>query len=194
MDDIMTRLKYLRKVNNLSQPKLAKSIGVSQGNVGDWESGRSKPSLQSIATISEKYNVSTDWLIKGTGIGPGEEYIINDNNSTLIMEESKRYTQPSNEAAFIDLDEEILFLFSKLDKKDKEELLALTRIKAETGRFRHNGLNDIENDIIDMFRGLDTEDQRQVINFIKFTYQNRTIKKGESFVSTSEEAAGRESA
>lgn len=65
MYDLIDRIKYLRKVNGLSQAAFAAKIGVSQGNVGDWERYRSAPSLTAIGAIVKAFNISADWLLFG---------------------------------------------------------------------------------------------------------------------------------
>ena len=42
-------IKILRTQRGVSQTRLAKEIGVSAGNIGDWEIGRSKPGLERVA-------------------------------------------------------------------------------------------------------------------------------------------------
>lgn len=72
MEDLISRLKYLRTYYNLTQPEFAKIINVSRGNVGDWETGRSKPTVAALSKISDRFNISIDWLLKGIGAGPGQ--------------------------------------------------------------------------------------------------------------------------
>ena len=45
-------LKQLRAKKGVSQLELAKAIGVSNGNVGDWERGRSKPGYDALIALS----------------------------------------------------------------------------------------------------------------------------------------------
>jgi len=59
------RIKELRKAEGISQAKLAESIGVSPGNVGEWELGRSKPGADALISLSKYFNVSTDYLLCG---------------------------------------------------------------------------------------------------------------------------------
>lgn len=67
MNDIGKRIKELRKKHHLSQTTFANRIGVSSGNVGDWESDKKKstPSAKAILAISREFQVSTDWIISG---------------------------------------------------------------------------------------------------------------------------------
>lgn len=65
IEDIITRLKQLREKNHLSQKEFGEIIGFSQGNIGDWERGRSLPSIKAIITIVNQFNVTSDWLLLG---------------------------------------------------------------------------------------------------------------------------------
>lgn len=72
MRNIGSRLKQIRQMFNLTQPAFAKAIGVSSGNVSDWENGRSNPGAQALIAISNQFKISTDWLLKGGALGPAE--------------------------------------------------------------------------------------------------------------------------
>ena len=50
-------LKELRAKKCMTQAQLAKAIGVSPGNVGDWETGKSKPGYTALATLSRIFEV-----------------------------------------------------------------------------------------------------------------------------------------
>ncbi|MFT9496333.1 helix-turn-helix domain-containing protein [Anaerosolibacter sp.] len=70
--NISERLKYLRKLNKLSQDDVSEHIGASRGNISDWERGRSKPGADALRELSRFYKVSIDWLVTGEGRGPDE--------------------------------------------------------------------------------------------------------------------------
>lgn len=57
-------LKELRAKKGLTQTQLAKKAGVSVGNVGDWESGKSKPGYNALASLSRVFEVSADYLLE----------------------------------------------------------------------------------------------------------------------------------
>lgn len=61
------RLKYWRDANGLSQRALASSLGVSQGYVGNIEANRSEPSRNFLKKLNERFGVSVDWVLNGTG-------------------------------------------------------------------------------------------------------------------------------
>lgn len=69
------RLKYQRAMFNISQEKLAEIIGCSTQYIYQIESGRCKPSIDTLLSISEYFGTSIDYLLKG-----------NDNNSNDILD------------------------------------------------------------------------------------------------------------
>ncbi|MBQ8522718.1 MAG: helix-turn-helix transcriptional regulator [Clostridia bacterium] len=56
-------LKDLMIDNNLNQVKLAKLVGVRQGQVSEWLKGKSKPGYDSLKTLAIALNVSADVLL-----------------------------------------------------------------------------------------------------------------------------------
>lgn len=56
-------LKELRTRKGVSQIELAKAIGVSNGNVGDWERGRSKPGFDALIALSRFFEISPARLL-----------------------------------------------------------------------------------------------------------------------------------
>ena len=60
------RIQYLRKQKGCSQEELADKIGVSRQAVSKWESEQALPDLDKIILISEFFDVTTDYLLKGT--------------------------------------------------------------------------------------------------------------------------------
>lgn len=66
-------IKSLRTEKGLSQTQLAKEIGVSAGNIGDWEIGRSKPGYVALAALSRFFEVSADYLLELTPEKTGNE-------------------------------------------------------------------------------------------------------------------------
>lgn len=64
--EIAERIQSLRKSKGLSQEELADKIGVSRQAVSKWESAQSTPDIDKIILISEYFEVTTDYIIKGT--------------------------------------------------------------------------------------------------------------------------------
>ena len=61
------RLASFRKSLELSQRALAAQLGVSGGYIGQIEADHIAPSRLILETISERYNLSSDWLLNGHG-------------------------------------------------------------------------------------------------------------------------------
>lgn len=59
-------LKELRTQKGVKQTDIAEAIGVSNGNVGDWERGRSKPGYDSLIALSRYFGVTADYLLEIT--------------------------------------------------------------------------------------------------------------------------------
>lgn len=57
-----TKLKELREKNKLNQSELASIFNVTQGTVGNWETERRTPDLETIKKIANYFNVSVDYL------------------------------------------------------------------------------------------------------------------------------------
>lgn len=57
-------LKDLRSKSGISQGQLAKSVGVSPGNVSDWEVGKTKPGHVALAALARFFGVSADYLLE----------------------------------------------------------------------------------------------------------------------------------
>lgn len=66
---IAERLKAIRKKAGLSQASFAKELGISQGNVGTWETGKSLPGALALKVINQKFDYSIDWILTGKGQG-----------------------------------------------------------------------------------------------------------------------------
>lgn len=63
--NIADRIQYLRKQKGLSQEELADKIGVSRQAVSKWESKQSTPDLDKILVMSDLFEVTTDYILKG---------------------------------------------------------------------------------------------------------------------------------
>lgn len=63
--NIADRIQHLRKGRGISQEELADLAGVSRQAVSKWESEQSMPDLDKIIILSEYFDVTTDYLLKG---------------------------------------------------------------------------------------------------------------------------------
>ena len=62
---IADRIQYLRKQKGYSQEELADKVGVSRQAVSKWESEQSMPDLEKIIVMSDLFEVTTDYILKG---------------------------------------------------------------------------------------------------------------------------------
>lgn len=79
--ELKDKILKLRKTKGFSQQELADQLGVSRQSISKWELGESLPDLNNIITLSEVFNVSTDYLLKEEVV----ENEINRDKSQKIM-------------------------------------------------------------------------------------------------------------
>lgn len=61
--DFSINLKNFRKSLKLNQTEFANKLNVNQTNISDWETGRSRPTLDVFIKICMTYNISADELL-----------------------------------------------------------------------------------------------------------------------------------
>lgn len=61
--DFSQRIVTIRKQHNLTQEKVGELVNLSQRSVANWESGTRSPSIPTLIELSEKFNVSVDYLL-----------------------------------------------------------------------------------------------------------------------------------
>lgn len=61
------RIKELRKALGFTQHEFADRLGISRGNIGSYEVGKSNPGGSVITLICKTFNVSEAWLRTGDG-------------------------------------------------------------------------------------------------------------------------------
>ena len=59
----MTNLRKIRKAKGMRQKKLADALGVTQGTVSAWESGRWDPTVENLRAVAKVLGVTVDELI-----------------------------------------------------------------------------------------------------------------------------------
>ena len=63
MNKLSERLVEVLKANGISQNALAKKIGMSQGVVNNYCTGKREPSLDVLVLICKELNESADYLL-----------------------------------------------------------------------------------------------------------------------------------
>ena len=70
------RIAALRRQANMSQSELAQRIQVSPSAVGMYEQGRREPSADTIVALSEIFEVTTDYLLKGRPVDMADQQAV----------------------------------------------------------------------------------------------------------------------
>ena len=60
------RLKELRKKTQLTQSEFARRFNISNGAIGNWESGKRQPDSETLSAIADFFHVSVDYLLGRT--------------------------------------------------------------------------------------------------------------------------------
>ena len=97
-------LKDLRKQKKVTQVQLAEAIGVSAGNVGDWENGKSRPNYEALISLANFFGVSADVLL-------GLKEV--DERTTVLA----------------DWEVDLVSMIRKMDARDQEDIFGLASMK-----------------------------------------------------------------
>ena len=65
---ILKGLKLIRSERKLTQLKVAMDLNISREALSHYENGKREPSIELLIKMSEYFNVSIDFLIKGKDI------------------------------------------------------------------------------------------------------------------------------
>lgn len=107
MEDIVDRLKILRKKEKLSQTEFGKRVGVSRDVINNIELRRVPPKDLLLNTVCKEYSVDPEWLFSGEG----DIYI----NTTETFADSLKKAYGLD-----DLGVSILQSYLQLDERDKK--------------------------------------------------------------------------
>jgi transcriptional regulator with XRE-family HTH domain len=164
MNTIGTRVTALRKEFKLNQKQFSSIIGISQGSLSDIEKGKTKPSFDTLISISSKFDVSTDWLLKGDWRGAlfvKKEYLSKQYQIINLMEHhvvesaemvSETLSVPTEDVLYIfgkffsrsykglkiSGEEELLNFYKELDDNNRRELLEIAQLKYNRIKIENN--------------------------------------------------------
>lgn len=66
MNTINDRIYSLRIQAGISQQRLADDLNLSRRAISLWETGRRTPDIQSVLLLASYFQVSLDYLVKGS--------------------------------------------------------------------------------------------------------------------------------
>lgn len=78
------RIHSLRLNSNMTQKELSELINVSVVSVGGWENGTRKPSAEAIISLSQVFNVTTDYLLGVTVEPEKDSFLLSQSEKTLL--------------------------------------------------------------------------------------------------------------
>jgi transcriptional regulator with XRE-family HTH domain len=64
MSIVANNIKYLRRMNGLTQEQFARKIGIKRSLLGAYEEGRANPNLDNLMNIAKIFGTTTDNLLK----------------------------------------------------------------------------------------------------------------------------------
>lgn len=106
--DLLTR-------NNMTAKDLAKSVGLSGGNITDWKTGRANPSISSLKKIADYFNVSLEWLLEDNDTISSKQQIENSAFFRVMQNAKEKGYTPED----LKLAMEFLDRARKRDMKDE---------------------------------------------------------------------------
>ncbi len=129
MTDIGARLKKIRTDKGLSLRELAKHAHISHSFIADIETGRSKPSIDTLEALATALDVSLSALIDHSA----EKQTNSKKQSKKDSGDSENLREPSQkELEEIMKQEGIMFDGAPLDDEDKQDIMEVMKIVWKT--------------------------------------------------------------
>lgn len=91
--EIGSKLKEARMRTEFTQEQVAEAIGVSRQTMSNWENEKSYPDIVSVIKMSDLYDVSLDYLLKGKETKPMLSYIDYLEESTNTVKSKQKLTK-----------------------------------------------------------------------------------------------------
>ena len=115
MANLASRLKKLRKDNNLLQKDLASDLKLAQTTIANYEKNARFPNQETLNQIADYFNVSLDYLLGRTDI--------NANIEELVKRKSNAIDNLNKNKVYSDLTEKYFDYLIKPDKKKAFNLI-----------------------------------------------------------------------
>lgn len=91
-----TKLRKLRKENELTQQQLADKLDVTKGTVSAYETNAKYPSIEVLIKISNVFSISSDYLLGLSQTSAFENSKLTDEQNLLITELVKQFVHLNN--------------------------------------------------------------------------------------------------
>lgn len=127
MDGFGDRLRRLRKDRDITQSQLAAEIGVVASAVGKYERlPQAYPSVEALIKIADYFEVSIDYLLKGTQAATSVENSVNGHllNSSVVQANHGGVVFNGDSKQALSLEAiELLHIYETLKGRDRLKLL-----------------------------------------------------------------------
>ena len=91
--EIGSKIKEARMKIEMTQEQVAETLGVSRQTISNWETGKSYPDIVSVIKMSDLYEVSLDYLLKGREAETMAKYITYLEESTNTVKSKQRFSK-----------------------------------------------------------------------------------------------------
>lgn len=91
--EIGSKIKEARLRIEYTQEQVAESLGVSRQTVSNWETGKSYPDIVSVIKMSDLYEVTLDYLLKGKEENSMKNYINYLEESTNTVKSKQKVSK-----------------------------------------------------------------------------------------------------
>ena len=122
---VYERIESLRKERKLSQGKLEKELGFSNGSVSKWKN--STPTMERLQKIADYFGVTVDYLMTGKESDESESSILIESNAPYYIDDETAKTAQE----IYDNDK---ILFDVYKTADKDRLVQYAKKLAELRR------------------------------------------------------------
>ena len=82
----MNNIKKYRLLHNMKQIELCRILGISQGALSGWETGKYEPDIKSLNSMAKRFNITVDELL-----GNGSQETVIDMPSNIFPITKKRF-------------------------------------------------------------------------------------------------------
>jgi transcriptional regulator with XRE-family HTH domain len=131
MSQLGDRLRIARERANLKQTQVKERTGIHNKTLSGYENGVSEPDSQTLATLAELYDVTTDFLLGLTNDPQGKAVQQNDSISPEERE-FLRWIEENLESSFF-------YDFDKSPEESKREMMETLRFIWEREKRRRPG-------------------------------------------------------
>lgn len=108
------RLKALRKETGLTQKEIAKKLNITQPAYQQWESGKIKPSADTLDKFASFFHVTTDYLLGNSDVKNPEDEL---SNVEILYRKTSKNMTPKQKEVF----QKELLEFMEIRRKTFEE-------------------------------------------------------------------------